>query len=162
VAVLRFGATVIRSPFLGDGQYVGMARSVLFLLGAGGPRRAGPGDEARIRAMNVKHTIAAIRKLGLSAERIGGEWRINYRNSHKGMAGFCTAYYTTDNDDALDTARAMAVRMAKKPKHWPNRRDRRKQRQQLSLSLQSSKRPGRREITARPTEQSAGAASADR
>jgi hypothetical protein len=34
--------------------------------------------------MNVKDTMAAIRKLGLSVERIGGEWRINYRNSHKG------------------------------------------------------------------------------
>jgi hypothetical protein len=35
------------------------------------------------------------------ADRVGGEWRINYRNSHKGSVGFCPAYCTSDKDDAL-------------------------------------------------------------
>ena len=38
--------------------------------------------------MNVKNTLATIRALGLVAERVGGEWRVNYRNSHKGSVGF--------------------------------------------------------------------------
>jgi hypothetical protein len=58
--------------------------------------------------MNVKDTLATIRALGLVAARVGGEWRINYRNSHKGCVGFCAAYCTSDKDDALATARAMS------------------------------------------------------
>jgi hypothetical protein len=58
--------------------------------------------------MNVKDTLATIRTLGLVAERVGGEWRINYRNSHKGCVGFCAAYCTGDKDDALAAASAMS------------------------------------------------------
>ena len=57
--------------------------------------------------MNVKNTLATIRALGLVAERVGGEWRVNYRNSHKGSVGFC-ADCTGDKDDALAAARAMS------------------------------------------------------
>jgi hypothetical protein len=64
-----------------------------------------PGD---VPTMNVKDTLAAIRALGLVAGRVGGEWRINHRNSHKGCVGFCTAYCTSDKDDALAAARAMS------------------------------------------------------
>jgi hypothetical protein len=58
--------------------------------------------------MNVKDTLSTIRALGLVADRVGGEWRINYRNSHKGSVGFCPAYCTSDKDDALATASAMS------------------------------------------------------
>jgi PilZ domain len=58
--------------------------------------------------MNVKDTLVAIRALGLVAGRVGGEWRINHRNSHKGCVGFCTAYCTRDKDVAFAAARAMS------------------------------------------------------
>jgi hypothetical protein len=35
---------------------------------------------------------------------VGGKWRINYRGGKE-----ATAYYTTDDDDALGMARAMEV-----------------------------------------------------
>jgi len=53
--------------------------------------------------MNVVRTRKAIQKLGLTARRRGGEWRINYRNGQEE-----TAYYTNDSADALGTAREMA------------------------------------------------------
>lgn len=60
--------------------------------------------------MNVTQTRNAIRALGLSVVRSDGEWRINFPPmpgaSHDREA---TAYYTTDNDDALGTAKDMAL-----------------------------------------------------
>jgi hypothetical protein len=64
------------------------------------------GDD--VSTMNVKDTLSTIRALGLVADRVGGEWRINYRNSHKGSVRYCPAYCTSDKDDALATARAMS------------------------------------------------------
>src|ERR1700760_116392 len=58
--------------------------------------------------MKLKDTLATIRALGLVAGRVGGEWRINFRNSHKGCAGFCAAYCTSNKDDAFAAARAMS------------------------------------------------------
>lgn len=55
--------------------------------------------------MNVKQTQAAIRALGFSAARTDGEWRINVRGREEALA-----YYTTDNEDALGTAKAWATR----------------------------------------------------
>jgi hypothetical protein len=55
--------------------------------------------------MNTTQTMAAIRALGLAVARHDGEWRINHRGGSED-----TAYYTTDNDDALGTARLMAAR----------------------------------------------------
>lgn len=59
-------------------------------------------------AMNVKQTRAAIRALGLSATRTDGEWRVAFSFDNE-----ATAYYTTDNDDALRTAAAMAAEDAR-------------------------------------------------
>jgi hypothetical protein len=55
--------------------------------------------------MNTAQTMAAIRALGLAVVRHDGEWRINHRGGSED-----TAYYTTDNDDALGTAQLMAAR----------------------------------------------------
>jgi hypothetical protein len=54
--------------------------------------------------MTSKEVEQAIRALGLAVARIDGKWRINYRGGKEG-----TAYYTTDDDDALGMARAMEV-----------------------------------------------------
>lgn len=56
--------------------------------------------------MNVKQTQAAIRALGLKVTRVDGEWRVNLPANRE-----ATAHYTTDNDDALGTAQAMAKRI---------------------------------------------------
>lgn len=47
--------------------------------------------------------MRTIRSLGLSASRRDGEWRINFRGGRE-----ATAYYTEDEQDALDTADSMA------------------------------------------------------
>jgi hypothetical protein len=52
--------------------------------------------------MTVVETMKAIRALGLTVRRSDGEWNINYRGGRP-----ATAYFTTDNDDALAIARAM-------------------------------------------------------
>lgn len=53
--------------------------------------------------MNQKQTLSAIRALGLTAARTAaGEYRIT-------PGGEASAYYTTDADDALATARAFAA-----------------------------------------------------
>jgi hypothetical protein len=54
--------------------------------------------------MNVKQTTKAIRELGLRATRFAGEWRIALPNNAE-----ASAYYTEDNDDAFDTAKAMVA-----------------------------------------------------
>lgn len=53
--------------------------------------------------MNIGETRKAIRALGLTATYRDGEWRVNFANGRE-----ATAYYTTDNADALATARLMA------------------------------------------------------
>lgn len=52
--------------------------------------------------MSVTKTFAAIRALGLTVSRRNGEWKINYVGSKE-----TTAYYCTDNQDAIDTATKM-------------------------------------------------------
>jgi hypothetical protein len=54
--------------------------------------------------MTDKQLQAAIRELGLTVTKIYGEWRINYRGGQE-----ATAYYTSDNNEALDRAKAMAL-----------------------------------------------------
>jgi hypothetical protein len=54
--------------------------------------------------MTDKELEQAVRKLGLAVTKIYGEWRINYRGGEEAKA-----YYTADNDDALDRAKAMVV-----------------------------------------------------
>jgi hypothetical protein len=51
---------------------------------------------------SAKDTIMAIRALGMSVRYDDGEWRINYRGGDE-----ATAYYTTDSQDAIDTAMRM-------------------------------------------------------
>jgi hypothetical protein len=46
--------------------------------------------------MTSKEVEQAIRALGLAVTRVNGKWRINYRGGKE-----ATAYYTTDDDDAL-------------------------------------------------------------
>lgn len=53
--------------------------------------------------MTQRQTMDAIRALGLSVRRTEhGEYRVNFKSGTEG-----TAYYTTDAEDALGTARAM-------------------------------------------------------
>jgi hypothetical protein len=54
--------------------------------------------------MTSKEVEQAIRALGLAVTKVDGKWRINYRGGKE-----ATAYYTTDDDDALGMARAMEV-----------------------------------------------------
>ena len=54
--------------------------------------------------MTPKEVEQVIRALGLAVTRVDGKWRINYRGGKE-----ATAYYTTDDDDAVGMARAMAV-----------------------------------------------------
>ena len=54
--------------------------------------------------MTSKEAEQAIRALGLAVTKVDGKWRINYRGGKE-----ATAYYTTDDDDALGMARAMEV-----------------------------------------------------
>ena len=56
------------------------------------------------KQMTSKEVEQAIRALGLAVTRVDGKWRINYRGGKE-----ATAYYTTDDDDALGMARAMEV-----------------------------------------------------
>ena len=49
--------------------------------------------------MTSKEVEQAIRALGLAVTRVDGKWRINYRGGKE-----ATAYYTTDDDDALGMA----------------------------------------------------------
>jgi hypothetical protein len=62
--------------------------------------------------MNVKTTFKAIRALGLKATRTDGEWCVDYRRGHEPLDRRCggNAYHTTDNADAIGTARDMAAR----------------------------------------------------
>lgn len=73
--------------------------------------------------MTVKATRDAIKALpGMTAVRIDGEWRVTinlYRLSERfpnRKTAWCErkqeamAYYTNDEQDALDTARAMSAR----------------------------------------------------
>jgi hypothetical protein len=53
--------------------------------------------------MTCKEVEQAIRALGLAVTRVDGRWRINYRGGKE-----ATAYYTTDDDDALGMANAAA------------------------------------------------------
>jgi hypothetical protein len=57
--------------------------------------------------MTITKTLTTIRTLGLTATHRDGEFRINYRGGDEK-----SAYYTTDSDDALDTAVAMNKRRA--------------------------------------------------
>jgi hypothetical protein len=54
--------------------------------------------------MTSEQVKQAIRALGLAVTKLDGEWRINYRGGKE-----ATAYYTADNDDAVGTAKAMAI-----------------------------------------------------
>jgi hypothetical protein len=52
--------------------------------------------------VTVKSTLAALRALGVRASYKEGEYRIT-------LAGESAAYYTTDAEDALDTAKVMVA-----------------------------------------------------
>jgi hypothetical protein len=54
--------------------------------------------------MTSKEVEQAIRALGLAVTKVEGKWRINYRGGKE-----ATAYYTTDDDDAMGMATAMVV-----------------------------------------------------
>jgi hypothetical protein len=54
--------------------------------------------------MTSKEVEQAIRAIGLAVTRVNGKWRINYRGGKE-----VTAYFTTNDDDALGMARAMEV-----------------------------------------------------
>jgi hypothetical protein len=54
--------------------------------------------------MTSKEVEQAIRALGLAVAKVNGKWRINDRGGKE-----ATAYYTTDDDDALGMAKAMEV-----------------------------------------------------
>ncbi|HTD44697.1 MAG TPA: hypothetical protein VK687_10970 [Bryobacteraceae bacterium] len=54
--------------------------------------------------MTSKEVEQAIRALGLAVTRVDGKWRINYRGGKE-----ATAYYTTDDDDALGMASLVSV-----------------------------------------------------
>lgn len=75
---------------------------------------------------NVSEVFRTVRALGLSVRRVEGEWRIARKGRlcgacrkaggialgrlatlHLGGCPEAAAYYTTDNQDAIDTARAM-------------------------------------------------------
>lgn len=55
--------------------------------------------------MNDKQLAAAVRAMGLTYGKRDGEYRIAHPSKGKYNGG---AYYTTDRDDALATARHMA------------------------------------------------------
>jgi hypothetical protein len=61
--------------------------------------------------MTSKEVEQAIRALGLAVTKVNGKWRINYRGGKE-----ATAYYTTDDEDALGMARAMEVARGQQ---WP-------------------------------------------
>ena len=53
--------------------------------------------------MNITKTIDAIRQLDMSCKRTAeGEFRVNFKGGSES-----TAYYTSDSDDAIATAKAM-------------------------------------------------------
>lgn len=63
------------------------------------------GDRNEEPTMNVKQTLSAIRALGVGVTRTSeGEYRVKPRG-----LGESAAYYTTDAEDALATARRMAA-----------------------------------------------------
>lgn len=56
--------------------------------------------------MTIRHVKTTIRTLGLVCTRtLDGEYRVNYRQGAE-----ATAYYTTDAEDAIGTARHMSQR----------------------------------------------------
>jgi len=67
-------------------------------------RRSRADIQREAKQMTSKEVEQAIRALGLAVTRVDGKWRINYRGGKE-----ATAYYTTDDDDALGMARAMEV-----------------------------------------------------
>lgn len=58
----------------------------------------------RLRIRDVK---LAVQRVGMTARYRDGEWRINYPPP---FGTEDTAYYTGDGDDAIGTARDMALR----------------------------------------------------
>jgi hypothetical protein len=55
--------------------------------------------------LSVQAVLHLIRILGLSAGYVQGEYRVNFKGP---IDHADTCYYTTDGEDALDTARIMA------------------------------------------------------
>jgi hypothetical protein len=53
--------------------------------------------------MTEKELFAQVRALGLTIRAYDAEYRINYKAAQE-----ATAYYTSDRDDALGTAKLMA------------------------------------------------------
>ena len=71
------------------------------------------GDRSIPRRLSIRATIQLIHILGLDACYIAAysEFRVNLKTKHGGNVD--TAYYTTDRQDALDTARVMARSICK-------------------------------------------------
>jgi hypothetical protein len=55
--------------------------------------------------MSIAQAFKAIRSAGAEARYEDGEWRVNLKKGRE-----ATAYYTTDREDAVDTAIAMVAR----------------------------------------------------
>jgi len=58
------------------------------------------------KRMTVAEARKAIQALGLTLRYLGGEYRVDFRYSHRQHD---TAYYTNDLEDAVGTARLMAA-----------------------------------------------------
>lgn len=58
--------------------------------------------------MRQKDVISAIHALGLTARKRDGEWRVSFRDGSPAFRE-ATAYYTADDQDAIETARLMAA-----------------------------------------------------
>lgn len=58
--------------------------------------------------MTKQQVRDAIRAAGMTGTYRDGEWRVNFPNGRE-----ATAYYTTDDQDAIDTAKAMAQEQEK-------------------------------------------------
>lgn len=64
--------------------------------------------------------LAAIRALGLSARCVDGEFRVTFKTGEARLLGTTpedAAYYTTDAEDAVTTARVMAAEVSTRAAH---------------------------------------------
>lgn len=58
-------------------------------------------------ATTLKNAQARVRRWGMSLRKNDGEYRVNFSGGRE-----ATAYYTNDLEDAVDTAFALAFRVA--------------------------------------------------
>jgi hypothetical protein len=73
------------------------------IISDGGVKGAGPASRKAHAQERIRRPVVR-RALGLAVTKVDGKWRINYRGGKE-----ATAYYTTDDDDAMGMATAMVV-----------------------------------------------------